>query len=171
MLTMTAFALAACGSDPSTAKVGPTPQPSTSVVKKNAGVLHTDLTVINNSGQALPVKVCDPNSYDARDADTDCAYFDGNLQVGEAASGQNGAQGIDGEIHYPDGSITYIHSDNPDIGQPYINLSTLPGGNGDSTGNVTLGTGEGKPATVRDHTYQLERWGDTSYKEMRVIIK
>ncbi len=173
MLTMTAFALAACGSDPSNAKVDPTPQPSTSPVQKKAGDfgLHTDLTVINKSGQALPVKVCNPNSFDASDAPTDCPYFNGNLQVGQPASGQGAAQGIYAEVHYPDGSITYIHSDNPDIGEPYINLSTSPGGSGTSTGDVALDAGETKTVTVRDHTYDLERQADTSYKEMTVIIK
>jgi len=174
MLTLTPFVLAACGSDPSDAKVDPTPQSSTSVVQKKAGDfgLHTDLTVINSSGQALPVRVCDPNSYDARDADTVCSYFDGDLQNGNSASGQGASQGIDAEVHYPDGSITYIHSDNPDIGEPYITLSTSPGGAGESTGEVHLDEPETKTGVmVRDHTYDLERQMDSSYKEMRVTIK
>ena len=36
---------------------------------------------------------------------------------------------------------------------------------------MSLDAGETKTVTVRDHTYDLERRGDTSYKEMRVIFK
>ena len=178
MFTLSAFALAACGSDPSNASVDPAPQSSTSGVQKKAGepaqrVLDTRLTVINESGQSRPVKVCNPNSWDARDAPTDCPFFNGDLLDGQEAVGQHGAQGIWAEVHYADGSITYIEADNPQVGEPYFFLSTSPGGAGENTGKVYLDAGEVKwPVQIRDHYYQLERRGDNSgYKEMRLIIK
>ncbi len=105
--------LSACGSSSSTNST----RSSSSVVKKEAGLLHKDLTVINNSGHPLPVQLCDESS----------CPFDGEMQNDQSESAQSGGfLKPQGHIQYPDGSRVFFYTDNPTIGLPFIDLETSP---------------------------------------------
>jgi hypothetical protein len=148
--------LSACGSDSSSDSSGASGSTS-SVVEKEAGVLHVLLTVANQSGIGLNTRLCDESTCDT-----------GTMQNGDSKQAASGGYfQPSGYIDYPDGSRVYFAAQNPAIGEPFIKVSTdLLGNNG--PGNVFLSEGETTSVTAGGHAIGLERGGDTDYKVMRL---
>lgn len=158
LLLLTILALAvgvsACGSSSSTA----TKRSTSRVVKKEAGLLHVELTVFNMTEHPLDLVLCDESV---------CTTYKG-MENDKSATERSGAYfKPDGHINYPDGSVTYFAAQNPAFGEPFVNVSTDPVGNDGP--NVHLFEGESRTIVVGGHHFYVDRQGDTNYKVMRLI--
>jgi hypothetical protein len=149
--------LSACGSSSSTDSTRST----SSVVKKEARLLHVELTVINKTGHPLPVKLCDESS----------RPFDGEMQIDQSASAWSGGYfRPDGPINYADGSVVYSATQNPIVGESFVRVSSDHLGN-NGPENAYLVEGESRTVTVFGHVFDVERRGDTDDEVMRLIAR
>jgi hypothetical protein len=64
----------------------------------------------------------------------------------------------------------YFLADNPTIGEPFIQIDPNRF-HRDADFGYKLSEGETRTVTIGGHLFDLERRGDTDYKEMRLIAK
>ena len=157
------IALAACGSDSTdstSAGSAATDTTAAEVTNKEAGLLHVQLTMTNDTGAAREAELCDEDTCDG-----------GTWESGESHTKYSGGYFLPaGKITYPDGAVIYFKAQNPVVGEPFVKVSTDNLGN-NGPGNIFLSEGETRDVDAAGHTIHLERAGDTDYKVMSVTAR
>jgi hypothetical protein len=174
LLAGAALALAACDSGPST----PPADAKSPVVAKQAGLFAKDVhvEVVNQTTTIVTLDMCTALIY----ADS-CTTWD--MPAGSAAEFTAGT--VQGHLHIPGGGVIF-KADNPAVGEPYWvtdddydafpdDLATARDrGAADmpftEASYFYMVEGEVQKTTVLGHDVQVERRGDTDYKEMRLLL-